>query len=1026
MDDEIIQNLERMRGLVTKALSWPPDKPAHHYPSALHRPSSGVPTEQPQEEVKDNFSTKSSEGSHHLRRGSSASLPDPTLTHPWLSLAPVEKKYRASISKPDRSRSNNSDKNRVASSKPNFTTTKLSKTQFRILLIMARSFHQNGELEQAKELYQQAQVQLELRLLKDSTINPGGVSFKQVLPIRLEKAIIAIDQGRFAEAGTELQALKTGAELQHQKDVKNAVIPGPSIVYLYFQVERYLAVSHYLRGWYSDARRQLDKLQDKADTDRRAEPKKLSYSESIAAQGDLAIVLGYLGHYNEALELCDGLLKQENEYSTEEISLPQPSMKISESPKADNPERSEMIDRVDTIKATLAFLHTLRGDYSAAYKINEEALSGREKQLGTHHFKTLDSASLKADLLVFQSKYDEAELVCQKTLSAMRKRLSNEHPSTLKTLGILVSIYTAQGRFYDAEETARYLVEKNKAKLGPHHPQTIESMNALAGLHASLGRLVEAENLQTQAVKQAIGSEKSTHKLGLRHPVTLRCESELAMIRYQNGDFKSAWDLAIRVLADQRDVLPVTTPSDPEKAVDEVDAVDARLWLSGIITEISFETTNFDNSRVPGSSSSVGKRKKKLESDVKELNGPCACIAIPHPSIIQTLRCVALLHSELSSSTGLAEAILKTIVNYHQARGKGEDNAESIAALCDLAQIHRQEGQLELAKEELKDAVERRTTLLGEEHPDCLSAKFQLSITNCALGHWETAEREQLKICDQRQGILGDDHPDTLKSLLELSNVYQVLGKLKEAEDILVTAITTQKCLSDEFGRSKKIREDILKSEARLAAIYAEREEFALAVAKQKEVLSGLEEMFGLKHPLVLSCKHDLAVIYQAEGSITKATTLYKFVRDNVSSDDHLYIAAMSNLASQAYNSGKLQEAEKIQEEVLEKQRYNFGDTHPQTSVMMFNLALTKKESGDIEGALGLMDGILRLLGRDHIIWNMMEMTRAQWAELTSEKGKGVSRQQQKFTIPPIPPLRQKRSLQEPPIAEEVGDAEER
>ena len=160
------------------------------------------------------------------------------------------------------------------------------------------------------------------------------------------------------------------------------------------------------------------------------------------------------------------------------------------------------------------------------------------------------------------------------------------------------------------------------------------------------------------------------------------------------------------------------------------------------------------------------KNREKSGTTVKVLDGPESCRAIPHPSLISTLRCIALLKIEENHSIDLAEVILKTILNYHEARGNGEDNADSVSALYELARIHRQQGRLELAQKEFKEAVERRAILLEKRHPDFLSAKFELCITNSALDHWEQVEREQLEIRDLRVAILGDDHPDTLKSLL--------------------------------------------------------------------------------------------------------------------------------------------------------------------------------------------------------------------------------------------------------------------
>jgi tetratricopeptide (TPR) repeat protein len=78
----------------------------------------------------------------------------------------------------------------------------------------------------------------------------------------------------------------------------------------------------------------------------------------------------------------------------------------------------------------------------------------------------------------------------------------------------------------------------------------------------------------------------------------------------------------------------------------------------------------------------------------------------------------------------------------------------------------------------------------------------------------------------------------------------------------------------------------------------------------------------------------------------------------------------MNNLAGTLEAQGKLPEARKMQEKVLESQRRVLGDDHPNTLATMNNLAETLRAQDNLSEAREMHDNVLesrrRLLGENH------------------------------------------------------------
>jgi tetratricopeptide (TPR) repeat protein len=114
----------------------------------------------------------------------------------------------------------------------------------------------------------------------------------------------------------------------------------------------------------------------------------------------------------------------------------------------------------------------LKGRYSEAEPLYQQALALRQKLLGDEHPDVATSFNNLAALYESQGRYSEAEPLYQQALALMQKLLGDEHPDVATSFNNLGSLRFSQGRYQEAAtylERALALIER---LLGPDHPNT--------------------------------------------------------------------------------------------------------------------------------------------------------------------------------------------------------------------------------------------------------------------------------------------------------------------------------------------------------------------------------------------------------------------------------------------------------------------------------------------------------------------------------------------------------------------------
>ncbi|KFZ24249.1 hypothetical protein V502_01272 [Pseudogymnoascus sp. VKM F-4520 (FW-2644)] len=220
-------------------------------------------------------------------------------------------------------------------------------------------------------------------------------------------------------------------------------------------------------------------------------------------------------------------------------------------------ERELGVNHPYTLTSVISLASVLRsqGKYEEAESMGRRALEGSERELGVNHLHTLTSVTNLASVLRSQGKYEEAESMNRRALERYERELGINHLHTLISVGNLALVLESQGKYEEAESMSRRALVGRERELGVNHPDTLTSVNNLALVLESQGKYKEAESMSRLAL---VGMER---ELGVNHPSTLASVGNLALVLESQGKYKEAESMSRRALVGRERELGVNHPS---------------------------------------------------------------------------------------------------------------------------------------------------------------------------------------------------------------------------------------------------------------------------------------------------------------------------------------------------------------------------------------------------------------------------------------------------------------------------------
>ena len=305
----------------------------------------------------------------------------------------------------------------------------------------------------------------------------------------------------------------------------------------------------------------------------------------------------------------------------------------------------------------------------------------------------------------------------------------------------------------------------------------------------------------------------------------------------------------------------------------------------------------------------------------------------------------------------------------------GDDHADTLDAVAELATLKIHKGEYAAAEETLRTVLATRRRMDGDAGPETLHAMSQLADFLHSRGKLDEAEVLEKEVVEKRRHTPGVGPRDLYFSMDVLASILQDKGRLSEAESLYREA---EAGVQKEFGADDTER---LRIQSNLATLLVSQDKLAESEKVFAELLAADRRIYGSDHPETLTSLNNLGVVLSMEGKLSEAEPLYREAlerRRRLLGDDHPdTMFSIHNMGGLLDDQGKLDEAERYRREAWERRRRVLGPDHPDTLEAASNLGFILTKLGRLPEAerrlREAVEGRRRILGPGHddTLWSM-------------------------------------------------------
>ena len=276
----------------------------------------------------------------------------------------------------------------------------------------------------------------------------------------------------------------------------------------------------------------------------------LSFLTTAKAQQELAESYMEDGHYQDAIELLQGLV------TVLDVLPEDDSVRLrAQYGLAEVYRRDDQFDKaVELLEGVTIRLRTAMGDehpvYLASqhelgvtYRSNlqnqscilllERVVEARRKSPGVTDANTLESMDYLARAYDDEQEYSKAEALRKEIMETRTIMLGEEHPDTLRAMDDLARIYESQELWTEAESMYRKIAERYGRVLGEEE-KTLSAVADIATTYMKQQRWQEAEEL----FLTVIGTMERV--FGVGHGLTIHTVRRLASVYVKQGRYDAA------------------------------------------------------------------------------------------------------------------------------------------------------------------------------------------------------------------------------------------------------------------------------------------------------------------------------------------------------------------------------------------------------------------------------------------------------------------------------------------------------
>jgi len=276
-------------------------------------------------------------------------------------------------------------------------------------------------------------------------------------------------------------------------------------------------------------------------------------------------------------------------------------------------------------------------------------------------------------------------------------------------------------------------------------------------------------------------------------------------------------------------------------------------------------------------------------------------------------------------------------------------------------------GLYEEAESHLRDSVEQRRRLLGEEDPDTLASMHMLAENLWLEGRFTEAEALARKTLDLRRRVLGEADPATLASANLLGTIQVESGNPRAAAAELGQSLGTRRGapgIDDREGAKS------LKTVANANLMLGR---YPIAESQFREALEQQLQLYRHENLETLEDRNLLALTCFLQGKYAEAEALY---REGLEASKRLYgpdhlttLELQAGVGASKFLEGSREEGEAIYRRSLEARLKLYGEDNPFTQQQVFGvgmMSLFEHRYTEAEAAFRqASDGFRRLTGPD-------------------------------------------------------------
>jgi tetratricopeptide (TPR) repeat protein len=276
----------------------------------------------------------------------------------------------------------------------------------------------------------------------------------------------------------------------------------------------------------------------------------------------------------------------------------------------------------------------------------------------------------------------------------------------------------------------------------------------------------------------------------------------------------------------------------------------------------------------------------------------------------------------------------------------GQESAEVACTLSSLGCLCMDQFRLKEASEYLDEALEIRSSLLGDRHPDTASSLNNLGSLLDMLGRHAEAKAKFEQALQIRVDVFGERHPSVAQVLNNIASLQSALGKYDEAETLFNLS---HSIITKLFGGEHPA---VAVSMNNLGGLLDVKGEFVRSMPIHEECFQIRKETLGQGHLLCAQSMNNIGSSFLLQNKLKEASAMYQEavnIRRRVHGGDKSVDIAegFSNQASVYMAEGRYQIAAKLQRQASQIMEEILGNRHPSSVNVKGNLGISCRRNGE-------------------------------------------------------------------------------